>query len=202
VVTRNLAYLYIALINGVQPAYGGISPKLGGIQNDDPGWARPPTSWRSSEWAILLPVAVMLGVAYLCVVGIANKGQCRGLVRSSAYPRISCLPSCLRCVVTAFDGCAQVSNKSPQSNAAWTLMDNCNCQAWKQHPDYSNEDKAKRDQAAKQFLPANNLPPVASRRPAVSSGSRHQRSGSALVPRPDLGPLQGGAQCEEISSDD
>ncbi len=54
---------------------------------------------------------------------------------------------------------------SPRDIAArkgvWRAMDNCKRQAWKQHADYTSEGDAKRDQALKQCLEAQNLPPLA-----------------------------------------
>jgi len=50
-------------------------------------------------------------------------------------------------------------------------MDNCKRQAWKQHPDYTREDNAKRDEAVKLCLQANSAPPLSPLAPRESTGS-------------------------------
>jgi len=55
---------------------------------------------------------------------------------------------------------AQQPNVLKQSEAAWKAMDNCKRQAWKQHPDYTREGNAKRDEAMRLCLQVNHAPPV------------------------------------------
>jgi hypothetical protein len=63
-----------------------------------------------------------------------------------------------------------------QSERIWSQMDNCKRQAWKQHPDYTREGNAKRDEVVKHCLEASNTPPVS----PLTPGSRQQeRSGSS-----------------------
>ena len=65
-------------------------------------------------------------------------------------------------------------NGYTQSQRIWTRMDNCKRQAWKQHPDYTREDTAKRDEAVKHCLEANNMPtisPLTPHEPQERSGS-------------------------------
>jgi Spy/CpxP family protein refolding chaperone len=65
-------------------------------------------------------------------------------------------------------------NGYTQSQRIWMQRDNCKRQAWKQHPDYTREDNAKRDEAVKHCLAASNMPtlsPLTPHDPQERSGS-------------------------------
>jgi len=62
--------------------------------------------------------------------------------------------------VAASDVHAQQPNALKQSEAVWKTMDKCKRQAWKQHPDYTREGSAKREEAVTQCLRSSNAPPV------------------------------------------
>lgn len=47
-----------------------------------------------------------------------------------------------------------------QSQRIWRQMDLCKRQAWKEHPDYTREGSAQRDQAVKHCLNAGHAPPM------------------------------------------
>lgn len=66
-------------------------------------------------------------------------------------------------------------NGFTQSQRVWNRMDACKRQAWRQHPDYTREDGAKRDEAVRRCLASNNAPPVAPETPPAPQ----ERSGSS-----------------------
>jgi hypothetical protein len=66
-------------------------------------------------------------------------------------------------------------NGHSQSERIWSRMDTCKRQAWKQHPDYTREGSAKRDEAVKHCLQANSVPPVS----PVAPRTLPERSGSS-----------------------
>jgi len=66
-------------------------------------------------------------------------------------------------------------NGHNQSEHVWSRMDNCKRQAWKQHPDYTRESNAKRDEVVKHCLEANNAPPLS----PLTPGTPQERSGSS-----------------------
>ncbi len=69
-------------------------------------------------------------------------------------------------IVAAGNASAQRGNPFQQSQSAWKRMDDCKRQAWKAHPEYTAA-TSKRDQAVKQCLASQNLPPVAPQSPAT-----------------------------------
>lgn len=75
------------------------------------------------------------------------------------------------CGIAASGVHAQQPSKLKQSETVWKGMDNCKRQAWKQHPDYTREDNAKRDEAVKLCLQANSAPPLSPLAPRESTGS-------------------------------
>jgi hypothetical protein len=75
------------------------------------------------------------------------------------------------CGVATTDVQAQQPNKLQQSETVWKAMDNCKRQAWRQHPDYTREGNAKREEAMKLCLRASSAPPIAPPTPRESSGS-------------------------------
>jgi hypothetical protein len=62
-----------------------------------------------------------------------------------------------------------------QSQHVWNRMDACKRQAWKQHPDYTREDSAKRDEAVRRCLALSNAPLVA----PLTPPAQQERSGSS-----------------------
>jgi hypothetical protein len=63
-----------------------------------------------------------------------------------------------------------------QSERIWSRMDKCKRQAWKQHPDYTREDNAKREEVVKHCLQARNAPPLS---PWTPRAPQQERSGSS-----------------------
>jgi hypothetical protein len=76
------------------------------------------------------------------------------------------------CGAASSEAQAQQSNPLKQSESAWKAMDNCKRQAWKQHPDYTQEGSAKRDEAMRLCLQVNHAPPI-------SRLDQGQRNGSS-----------------------
>ena len=75
------------------------------------------------------------------------------------------------CGVVALEAHAQQPSKLKQSETVWKGMDNCKRQAWRQHPDYTREGNAKRDETVRNCLGANNAPPISPLTPRESTGS-------------------------------
>ncbi len=80
------------------------------------------------------------------------------------------IPAAL-CAVAASDVQAQQPSKLRQSETVWKGMDNCKRQAWKQHPDYTPDSNAKREEAMKLCLQANSAPPISPLTPRERTGS-------------------------------
>src|SRR5258708_2442035 len=83
-------------------------------------------------------------------------------------------------------------NGHHQSEHVWSRMDNCKRQAWKQHPDYTRESNAKRDEVVKHCLEANNAPPLSPfdpGRPARTLGLLALAAAPGLRPSRSWPPL-------------
>jgi hypothetical protein len=74
--------------------------------------------------------------------------------------------------VAASDVHAQQANTLKQSESAWKGMDNCKRQAWKQHPDYTREGNAKREEAVRLCLQTNHAPPISPLDPRENGSSQ------------------------------
>lgn len=109
------------------------------------------------------------------LVAAASRHTC---LRMKAFRAASLVALSVLCAIAASEARAQQQpyrpNRFQESEGVWKRMDNCKRQAWKQHPDYTPEGNAKRDQAVRQCLDASNLPPVAPESPAARSGSSRQ----------------------------
>ena len=62
-----------------------------------------------------------------------------------------------------------------QSQRVWNRMDACKRQAWKQHPDYTQAESLKRDEAMRRCLAQNSAPPATPSTPPAPQ----ERSGSS-----------------------
>jgi hypothetical protein len=67
-------------------------------------------------------------------------------------------------------------NGNNQSQRIWGRMDACKREAWKAHPDYTREGRAKRDAAVRHCMEARGLPPA---EPEPPNPTPPQRSGAA-----------------------
>ena len=99
--------------------------------------------------------------------------RCR-LRRRRAYPVLIGLASICGSVSVAQ---AQLPgyNGHDRSERVWNQMDSCKRQAWKQHPDYTQAESLKRDEAVRRCLALNNAPPVA----PLTPPAQPERSGSS-----------------------